>query len=29
MRAHGGLRLAIYQLVRPGVIETFAGRVDD
>jgi hypothetical protein len=29
MRANGGLRLAIYQLTRPGVIETFAGRVDE
>ena len=29
MRAHGGLRLAIYELVRPGVIESFTGRVDD
>jgi catechol 2,3-dioxygenase-like lactoylglutathione lyase family enzyme len=28
LRAHGGLRLAVYELVRPGVIETFAGRVD-
>jgi catechol 2,3-dioxygenase-like lactoylglutathione lyase family enzyme len=28
MYAPGGLRLAVYQLVRPGVIETFAGRFD-
>jgi glyoxalase/bleomycin resistance protein/dioxygenase superfamily protein len=28
LRAHGGLRLAVYELVRPGVIESFAGRVD-
>jgi hypothetical protein len=28
VRAPGGLRVAVYQLVRPGVIETFAGRVD-
>ncbi len=26
--APGGLRLAIYELTRPGVIETFAGRRD-
>jgi hypothetical protein len=29
LRLPGGLRVAVYQLVRPGVIETFAGRVDD
>src|SRR4051794_24091609 len=28
LRAPGGARLAVYQLVRPGVIETFAGRID-
>jgi glyoxalase/bleomycin resistance protein/dioxygenase superfamily protein len=28
MRVPGGLRLAVYALIRPGVIETFAGRVD-
>ena len=27
VRLHG-LRLAVYELTRPGVIETFAGRVD-
>jgi hypothetical protein len=26
--APGGQRLAIYELARPGVIETFAGRRD-
>jgi hypothetical protein len=27
--APGGQRLAVYELVRPGVAESFAGRVDD
>ena len=29
MRTRDGLRLAIYQLTRPGVIDTFTGRVDE
>jgi hypothetical protein len=29
MRTQDGLRLAIYELTRPGVIDTFTGRVDE
>ena len=27
--AHGGQRIAVYELVRPGVAESFAGRFDE
>jgi len=28
-RLHGGQRAAVYELVRPGVAESFVGRIDD